>query len=209
MARLDMWNEIEPEIGYLALIGPCRGLAVDVGANYGLYSYALSKLYRHVVAFEPNPKALTPLAAWDSPLVTLEHFALSSAPGRSTLYVPVTKGIEMKGWASLDPDNCPHAERVAGVEIELRTLDSFGLTDVGFIKIDTEGHELDVLAGAEATIKASRPHLLVEIRRLNEVRTLLESWGYHGCTLKDLAGVPGSPANFIFRPSQRDGLNRN
>jgi FkbM family methyltransferase len=204
MARLDQWQGVEPESMALALIGPCRGIAIDVGANYGLYSYALSKLYSHVVAFEPNAKAMTPLAAWNSPRVALQRCALSSGPGYSTLYVPVKFGVVMTGWASLDSNNCPEADSLEELQVELRTLDSFGFTDVGFIKIDAEGHEFDVLKGAERTIRACLPHLLVEIRKnCTEVRELLAEWGYRCCTLRQLSGTVGTPSNFIFLPTFR------
>jgi FkbM family methyltransferase len=201
LTRIDQWQGIEPESRQLALIGPCRGIAIDVGANYGLYSYALSKLYRKVVAFEPNRDAVAPLAAWKSPRITLEYCALSSAAGHSNLHIPFSRGVELTGWASLHPDNCPDVESMRSVEVELRTLDSFRFKEVGFIKIDAEGHELDVLQGAKETVMASMPHLLVEIRRNpEEVHDLLKSWGYHACTLEDLTGRSGSPANFVFRP---------
>ena len=45
----------------------------------------------------------------------------------------------------------------------MRTLDSFRLTDVTFIKIDVEGSERDVLEGARATIARERPPLLLEL----------------------------------------------
>ena len=46
--------------------------------------------------------------------------------------------------------------------IEIRTLDSFDLTDVDFIKIDVEGFELPVVQGAEETICRCKPHMVVE-----------------------------------------------
>jgi hypothetical protein len=46
---------------------------------------------------------------------------------------------------------------------EMRTLDSFELDNVGFIKIDVEGAQLLVLMGAEETIKRNKPVMLVEI----------------------------------------------
>jgi FkbM family methyltransferase len=46
---------------------------------------------------------------------------------------------------------------------EMRTLDSFELDNVGFIKIDVEGAHLLVLKGAEETIKRNKPLMLVEI----------------------------------------------
>ena len=48
-------------------------------------------------------------------------------------------------------------------EVELRTLDSYGFEDVAFIKIDVEGHEEAVLAGAGDTLVRAKPVLLIEI----------------------------------------------
>jgi len=56
-----------------------------------------------------------------------------------------------------------NARQTRTLEVRTRTLDSYGFDDVSFIKIDVEGHEMDVLAGSDRTIAQSRPNLLVEI----------------------------------------------
>ena len=48
------------------------------------------------------------------------------------------------------------------VEVEMRTLDSFALDHVDFMKIDTEGFELYVVNGALETIKRWRPNIVIE-----------------------------------------------
>ena len=202
ITRLDQLHGVEPESRWLKVIGPCRGIALDVGANYGHYSYVLSKLYSKVIAFEPNSSAAACLAAWKCAKVELVHVGLSSQEGEATLYIPVTNGFQMSGWGSLDRDNCSTAVDAVNLTVRLRTLDSFAFKDVGFIKIDVEGHELEVLKGAAETITACKPHLLIEVRQ-NEssVHELLATWGYESCRLNQLVGVRGSPANVIFRPS--------
>ena len=52
---------------------------------------------------------------------------------------------------------------VKTVVAPMRTLDSFQLTQVGFIKIDVEGHEEAVLRGGLATLKREMPNLMIEI----------------------------------------------
>jgi FkbM family methyltransferase len=47
-------------------------------------------------------------------------------------------------------------------KVILKTLDSYNLKDISFIKIDVEGAELDVLQGGVNTIKESNPHILFE-----------------------------------------------
>ena len=46
--------------------------------------------------------------------------------------------------------------------MELRSLDSFGFERVAAIKIDVEGFENEVLAGATETIRRNRPAIVVE-----------------------------------------------
>ena len=50
-----------------------------------------------------------------------------------------------------------------GDRAELRPLDSFGFRNVSLLKIDVEGFEDEVLAGAERLIRESRPVILLEI----------------------------------------------
>jgi len=111
----------------------------------------------------------------------------------------------MSGWGSLDPYNCPDVVCLRTQQIELETLDSMKIPDVRFIKIDVEGHELEVLCGAQETIRQDRPHLLIEVREkhLSEIRNLLNGWNYFEASLENLCGVVGSPQNYIFLPSRR------
>ena len=192
----------EREVFNLEKIGPCRGMAVDVGANFGLYSWHLSKHYDRVVAFEPNPQVASPLVQARLPNVELIAHGLSSQAGNAMLWIPVSKGITLAGWGSLERDNLPGAEDLLEVPTQLDTLDSHHFQDVGFIKIDVEGHELEVLRGSEQTIKKFRPHLVVEVqeRHLDEARELLNLWKYREVTLSSLGGGGGSPQNLIFLP---------
>jgi hypothetical protein len=70
--------------------------------------------------------------------------------------VVVTTRSSLEADVDLD---LPHRE----IKVEVATLDSFDLTDVAFLKIDVEGHELSVLKGSVETIARSHPNLLVEV----------------------------------------------
>ena len=48
-------------------------------------------------------------------------------------------------------------------EVDIRTLDDFGLMNVSFVKADVEGSEREVLNGARATLTRDRPTILLEL----------------------------------------------
>lgn len=65
-------------------------------------------------------------------------------------------------------------------KVPLISIDSLKLKRVDLMKIDVEKMEMEVLKGAEATIKAHKPILIIEIIKSNqaEIVKLLESWEY-------------------------------
>ncbi|GGH17223.1 hypothetical protein GCM10007036_18510 [Alsobacter metallidurans] len=79
-----------------------------------------------------------------------------------TLFVPVKEGRVIDTRASLEAEANPGYSLVAQ-PTPVRRLDAWRLDDVAVIKIDVEGHEAAVLAGARETILRNRPALVVEI----------------------------------------------
>ena len=73
-------------------------------------------------------------------------------------------------------------------------LDDLGLSQVTFIKIDVDGHEVAVLRGAETVIKQDQPRLLIEVEQriqpVSDVLNLMRSYGYRGWVLPGRAWVP-------------------
>lgn len=151
----------EPEFGHLGqLVGDRAGTAIDVGCNRGIYSYALSRLCRRVLAFEPNPDLARFARRMLPANVKVYEMALGAAPGHAVLHIPVdAKGRDVHLRASLSEAQTRERRH----EVEVRTLDSFAIDKVSFIKIDVEGTEMAVLAGAAGTIARDRPVLLVEL----------------------------------------------
>jgi FkbM family methyltransferase len=156
--RCLLTKDGEYELRILRRYVPRDRVAIDVGANDGIYAYHLSRYADSVVAFEPNPR-------YDRALrflprnVTVRVEALSSAPGTLPLHIPATDTGESEGWATLETTHLPLAR---SIDVPVRRLDDLELGRVGFIKIDVEGHEMAVLAGADATIRRDRPTLLIE-----------------------------------------------
>ena len=199
LLRWRAWESLrfgEPEIRLLRyLVDPLR-TAIDIGAAEGVYAFYLQRLARRCVAFEPNPHSFSHLKR-ALERVELCQAAVSAVEGDATLRVPVVNGIPYSGWGSIEPKNrFAELPRHAIKEIRVRTVRLGGMSmgDVGFIKIDVEGHELDVLAGLSDLLVNCLPNLIIEIGdaqrggSLLEVRRRLDPLGYVGLRL-DKRGV--------------------
>lgn len=155
----------EPADLILGLV-PRGRKAVDVGANRGVYTCWMSKRAASVDAFEPQPALADYIRRARLPNVRVFQTALSDHSGDGRLLVPADDGQARLASSGADDEILAMTESDFEVEAELgvqtRTLDSLGLDDVGFLKIDVEGHELAVLRGAEATITRCRPIVFVE-----------------------------------------------
>ncbi len=166
--------------------------AIDVGANHGCYTLFMRKYARHVVAFEPNPRLADELARKFDPDVTVCPDALSRGSSRAPLHIPVVDGGEVAGLGSLL--NQTHAIPAAEdreILVTTRALDETFSGDVGFIKIDVEGHENAVLEGAQTTIARCRPNALVELEErhsehaIDQARAFFASLNYRGYFVRD------------------------
>jgi FkbM family methyltransferase len=128
-------------------------VAIDVGAHVGLWSFQMGRDFEHVEAFEPMPDHRE---CWykniDDPWVNMHPFALGAAAAPVHIR---TRTANSSGDTGVDPAG-------EGVEVEQRTLDSFGFTDVDFLKIDCEGYELFVCQGARETLLRCKPCVIVE-----------------------------------------------
>ena len=128
---------------------------IDIGAHMGHYTLNMGHKAKRVHAFECSPKSFNYLCA-NIALQGLDYsidkynVALSNKEGVAKYYIRDKLDGGANGIAKFDQDdknNTPY------VEVETRTLDSFKLKNVGFIKIDVEGHEKEVLEGAINTLK--------------------------------------------------------
>ena len=158
----------------------------DIGANIGTYSLVLGQNMSaegKVVAFEPVPKTYNRLCAnlriglgqqsWNA-----MNIAASNNKGITVIY----SGI-LDRYSTLSEDNAVDHGLETEVEIETKRLDDLDLTPPDIVKIDTEGHELDVLEGASNLIKSEGPDIYVEPHDKGaysekELMTYFESHGY-------------------------------
>lgn len=130
----------------------CRGVVLDIGAHTGTYAVSLSRHASHVHAFEPQRRTFYALcgsvALSDARNVECHNVALGSVEqvGQRTLCVVSPDG----GGSTLHPGS----QAVLSQEtVDVRTLDSYQLSGVSFIKLDVEDNELHVLRGATETLR--------------------------------------------------------
>lgn len=200
---MQSWYSGEPELRLLPYLFGRHECVVDVGANYGVYSWHARSRAKRVIAFEPQPELVAFLQRALGPQVQVEHAALSENSGEVVLRVPDDRMQD--GRATLEEDNDLGLLPAHEIQVPCRRLDDYDLSRIGFIKIDVEGHELAVINGGWGMISRDLPHLLVEAEErhrkdaLASVARRLAELGYGGYFLR--AGALVS----IDHPDQRDG----
>lgn len=150
-------------------------VALDVGAYIGTHALLMGRLAGpegHVYAFEPQRKIYRELRRNIELNGLANVTALRYAVGAETRIVEMNPPreigvVEASGREKATVGKALGEGGVAvgagGDRAEMRPLDSFGFGNVSLLKIDVEGFEDQVLAGAERLLRESRPVILVEI----------------------------------------------
>ena len=149
----------EPEIRLMRRVCQADKVALDIGANIGTYTYFLNRHAARVHAYEPNPELAGRLIRL-YPGAQINNVAVSDSEGELTLRMPVKNGRPQHELASVAVEF--DENEVVEHTVIAKTIDSEHHKNVGFIKIDAEQHELEVLKGALETIKVSRPIIMTE-----------------------------------------------
>jgi|ERR1700733_281610 FkbM family methyltransferase len=153
-------NSLEIEIALLPLLADPERESIDVGANVGLYADRLAALTKHVHIFEAHPRLAYILKAARAKNATVYHGAVSSLDGFATLNIPLQNGQECDGLSTLERGDTQ--QKYKSIRIRSLMLDSLSQRNIGFVKIDVEGHELEALAGSDRLISKQRPTFLIE-----------------------------------------------
>lgn len=208
-------HNYEPELWYVPLLLSERSVAIDVGANEGIWSVQLARYTARVHAFEPNPICIAQLARVLPSNVQLHKMAVSDKSGTANLrYDPTNTGLGTIAENNVIDAN-PDVKEVVIVEVPVGTIDAFVFNDVGLIKIDVEGHEEAVVRGAEATLRRERPVFVIEVEErhnpggLGRITQLFERHGYLAIVfyegrLQPLSGVVRRSPNVIAKST---GIN--
>ena len=137
---------------------------IDVGAHHGIYTFKLKKIVGKtglVYCIEPQEDLYQYLlkAFRKSKNISIINVAAHNMIKFLPIYIPIHDKILATGGASLKKNSVENSITF----VNAITLDSLNLQKCEFIKIDVEGHELNVLKGAVNLIKYFHPILLIEI----------------------------------------------
>ncbi len=155
-----------------------KGVALDIGANIGLWSRDFAEHFEQVVAFEPVAEFRDCLIK-NVPTNNIDIRPCALGAVDTTINMIVTEGNT--GHSHVD------SSTVGTGSIDMWRLDSLEFDCVDYIKIDCEGYELTILEGAEQTIKYHKPVIVVEQKLHKDTGItedtqygavdLLKSWG--------------------------------
>jgi FkbM family methyltransferase len=156
---------LQPDVVLARSLCPAGCVALDVGANVGIFSAHLREIAGQVHAFEPNPYLASQLrtAMWFDRRVVVHQVALSDDSGNVALRLPLHQGKAMHGLATIDGRNALAGMPTERVLVPMARLDDMRWRGrIGFVKIDVEGHELAVLEGGRKLFQQHRPTVLLE-----------------------------------------------
>jgi len=171
------------------------GLIIDIGANQGISALSFLMLCPNhkILSIEPvkaHEKYLSKIKSKNTNF-DYEIIGLSDEVGQVTFYTPEIGNIQLHTFTSIDRGHVNTAlektyshkvlDRIKISEntCEVKRLDDLGLSPE-VIKIDAEGHELNILQGAVNTLDNASPKLIFEAchKDISPIRDLLESKGY-------------------------------
>ena len=225
--KLGHWSAIEVDL-FRALLPHETGVCIEVGANIGMHTVPIAQLCPHgeVICYEPQRPIYHVLCA---------NVALNNCLNVNTRRAAVGQGA---GWIEIESSDYDEpwnygsfsiskgfnsegnfigavkSEKVALVSLdEDPALDH--LTSIDLLKIDAEGHELEVINGAAKLITRFKPNIFVEpgsSENVDGLRDIMHGHGYSGYWFvgsrfgpdDDFQPEPGSnhhDVNLVFRPA--------
>ena len=192
-------KRLEKETLYLDSLVGNRKRAIDIGANEGIYSYALSKICDIVEAFEPQSWCTEAIKAYSqaySGNINVYNVGLSNFHGSLTLHIPTSSGDYSRLVSGLGKltTGLGSFREIEGeqmcIDVPVCKLDDYEFKDVSFMKIDVEGHESKVIEGGLNTILREKPIILIEIEQrhlegkpINKLFEQIAELGYEGSFL--------------------------
>jgi FkbM family methyltransferase len=145
------------------------GTALDIGANVGLTSILFAQTSEKVFAFEPSLNSFRNLSinikSSKYNNVHCYEFGLGSK-NRNKILITAPKGESTTAYILTNDTHSEYQKETIQIKKLDKVYKSIGVSNVKFVKIDTEGYELDVLSGATKLLKQYRPVVVLEFNSL-------------------------------------------
>ena len=153
-----------------------RDVALDIGANVGLWTRDLCQYFQRVIAIEPVADFRAGLVK-NVPTTNLKIYDCALGAEASMIDMIITP--KNTGHSHVDPASFGQGK------IKMQTLDGLNLPKFDYVKLDCEGYEFNIVRGGENCLKEYRPVIVVEqkfhkdtgITDNGETVALLQSWG--------------------------------
>ena len=164
-------------------------LALDIGANIGLWSKDLSNFFDKLICFEPNPGCVDCLKKnINLKKSEIKNCALGSLSEKKNLFIHASNSgassfVNNTKVGYDDQSRAIYGEfpkETKKIYVEIKKLDDFNIEKIDFIKIDVQGYELEVLKGAKNTLRKNNPVLCIEEDSPKDSKTIpfLENLNY-------------------------------
>jgi len=144
--------------------------AIDAGGNIGFWSKQMCQKFKHVYAFEPHPenvkcfkenlKQFNNYTIYDVAIsnvtnVQMDLYVSSHECGNASLN---NFGVKEGTTNQILKDN-----EINSIKVNVKKIDDYNLKDIGFIKVDCQNHEKEVVEGGIQTIDKYSPVLCLEL----------------------------------------------
>jgi len=144
-----------------------KGVVLDVGANVGKYSKLIKRMNQDIAifAFEPHPSTYQRLIQnVDGMDIKTYNVGVGASDGSLYLYDYADKDGSPHASLYKDAIEQIHKGQAIAHKVRIISLDDFvtenNIDRVGLLKIDTEGHEMEVLKGFERCIRDNKVDLI-------------------------------------------------
>jgi FkbM family methyltransferase len=162
-----------------------KKVILDIGANVGNHTASFSKISKNVYAFEPNFFVFELLKINTKKLKNVQIFNFGLSDKNQSIVAKIPKLNWGGGSLTLDQKNS-RPNKFIEVLFKLKSLDKlkiFSEVNIGMVKIDVEGHELQAFKGMKSLLRKNKPVIIFEqnrgiVNKTSEEIKFLKSIGY-------------------------------
>ena len=191
----------------LSFIKEFKTNAIDAGSNIGFWSKEMCEKFNHIYAFEPHPDNLEcykeNLKEYKN--YTLFNVAVSNVNNKEMDFYVSNKECGNASFYNFGVQtgttgNQIKLQELKTIKVNVKKIDDYNFDNIGFIKVDCQIHEKEIIEGSIETIQRCKPVLCLELPiRNNEEQkyryNLIEYLKKYNYTLK---GNKGKETIFVY-----------